>query len=327
MTPQIPTALLGALLLCLGLLAGCGGGSSDDPDRAAPSTPGTSTPAGAEDSEEQGSDKPSGPHPVLAAAMEDGPVRPTRPRQAAQMIRVAEQAIADPKTPPEVLATAGKVQQLAYRELGSRPGWDAAVRRALPQRLHRVVDLNVTARRQLRSMHPSSTLSDTLPAWRIVEPAPARKLKRFYLAAEREFGVDWEVLAAVNLVETVFGRIRGTSVAGAQGPMQFMPGTWDAYGKGDVNDPRDAIMAAGRYLSAMGFSSDRNTALRRYNNSQAYVDAVLAHAEVMRQRPRALLGYHQWDVWFLTSKGEVMLPVGYEETEPVPVEDFLDDQG
>ena len=314
------TALLCAALLCLGLLAGCGGGdTAQEPDRAAPSTPGTS-PAG----DARGAEEPSGPHPVLAAAMADGPVRPTTARQAAAQIRVAERAVTDPATPPKVLAAAGKVQQLAYRELGGRPGWDKAVRQALPKRLHRVVELNVGARRRLRSMHPTSTLSDTLPAWRIVAPAPARRLKRLYRQAERRFGVDWEVLAAVNLVETAFGRIRGTSTAGAQGPMQFMPATWDAYGKGDVNDPHDAIMAAGRYLSEMGFASDRNTALRRYNNSQAYVDAVLAHAEVMRMRPRALLGYHQWDVYFLTSKGEVVLPVGYEETEPVPVEELLD---
>jgi soluble lytic murein transglycosylase-like protein len=324
MTARTPSALLGALLLCLGLLAGCGGGSTDEPGDAAPSTPGTSSPANAQRGD-QGADQPSGPHPVLAAAVEDGPVRPTSPRQAAQQIRVAEQAITSPRTSPEVLAAAGKVQQLAYRELGSRPAWDAAVRRALPRRLHRVVELNVSARRELRSMHPASTLSDTLPAWRIVEPAPAPRLMRFYRQAERTFGVDWEVLAAVNLVETVFGRIRGTSVAGAQGPMQFMPATWEAYGKGNVDNPRDAIMAAGRYLSAMGFADDRSTALRRYNNSQAYVDAVLAHAEVMKQRPRAFFGYHQWDVWFLTSKGEVMLPVGYEETEPVPVEEHLDE--
>lgn len=320
MTARTPATLVCALLLCLGLLAGCGGEGADEPGDAAPSTPGTSPPA-----DTRGAEEAAGPHPVLAAALEDGPVRPASARQVARQLQAAEQAIANPRTSPEVLAAAGKVQQLAYRELGSRPAWDAAVRRALPRGLHGVVDLNVRARRELRSMHPTSTLSDTLPAWRIVEPAPARRLMRFYREAEREFGVDWEVLAAVNLVETVFGRIRGTSVAGAQGPMQFMPPTWEAYGRGDVDDPRDAIMAAGRYLDAMGFASDRNTALRRYNNSQAYVDAVLAHAAVMRQRPRAFLGYHQWDVWFLTSKGEVMLPVGYEETEPVPVGKYLDE--
>ena len=66
-------------------------------------------------------------------------------------------------------------------------------------------------------------LSSTLPAWRIVRPAPADELLDAYRDAEAEFGIPWRYLAAINLVETGLGRIRGTSIAGAQGPMQFMP--------------------------------------------------------------------------------------------------------
>lgn len=318
------TRTVAPALLAVALLAGCSGEPATD--RAAdgssvsPSVPRTSAPA-----EPEPTRSPARPaaHPVLEAAIADGPVRATTPRQVAEQIRVAEAAIADPGTPPRVLEAAGKVQQLAYRVLGQRPGWDRRVYAALPRGLHRVVELNLDSRRQLRSMHPASTLSDTLPAWRIVAPPPAARLKRHYLEAQRRFGVDWEYLAAVNMVETVFGRIRGTSVAGAQGPMQFMPGTWAAYGRGDVDDPHDAIMAAGRYLDAMGFSRSRSGALYRYNNSDAYVRAVTDLARVMQLRPRAFLGYYHWDVWFLTSRGEVMLPVGYHETEPVPVEEYL----
>src|SRR3546814_13420666 len=97
------------------------------------------------------------------------------------------------------------------------------------------------------------TLSDSLPAWRIVAPPPAEELLAHYQAAEAEFGVPWEILAAVNLVETGMGRIRGVSVAGAQGPMQFMPATWAAFGHGgDVNDYRDAIMGAARHPAPHG---------------------------------------------------------------------------
>lgn len=39
------------------------------------------------------------------------------------------------------------------------------------------------------------------------------------------------------------------SPVGAQGPAQFMPDTWEAYGEGgDVNDPEDAMAAYGRYM-------------------------------------------------------------------------------
>ena len=39
----------------------------------------------------------------------------------------------------------------------------------------------------------------------------------------------------INLVETRFNRLRNNSSAGAQGPMQFMPATWRAYGLGGAS--------------------------------------------------------------------------------------------
>jgi hypothetical protein len=41
--------------------------------------------------------------------------------------------------------------------------------------------------------------------------------------------------------------------AGAQGPMQFMPATWAIYGHGSIHRPRNAILAAGRFLAARGW--------------------------------------------------------------------------
>ena len=172
------------------------------------------------------------------------------------------------------------------------------------------------------------TLSDTLPAWRIVEPLPAETLLGFYQEAEATYGVPWPVLAAVNLVETGMGRIQGLSVAGAQGPMQFMPGTWAAYGMGgDVNDPHDAIMGAANYLAANGgadgTSEGLDNALFRYNNATAYVRGVRHYADVMAAEPITYRSFHAWEVIYLSTAGDIVLEPGYESAERIPVADYL----
>ena len=166
-------------------------------------------------------------------------------------------------------------------------------------------------------------LSSTLPAWRIVRPEPADELLDAYRDAEAEFGIPWKYLAAINLVETGIGRIRGTSIAGAQGPMQFMPATWEAYGGGgDINDTHDAIRGAARYLAANNGANDIAHALYRYNHSNRYVVGVQIYADLIAEHPRAFLGFYHWGIWYLTDQGEVYLPVGYEQAEPIPVADY-----
>jgi membrane-bound lytic murein transglycosylase B len=252
-----------------------------------------------------------------------GPDRPATAKQALAALLTAEEAIADPATGPRELVRAAQVQQVAYRELGVHPAWDARVRAGLPRSMRTVVRDNVASRREFRAMHHE--LSDTLPAWRIVAPAPAEELLRYYKRGERAFGIGWEYLAAINLVETGMGRIRGTSVAGAQGPMQFLPSTWARWGRGDIRDPEDSIMAAARYLAHDGGARpDRlDDALFRYNNDTRYVRGVTLLAKVMERRPRAFYGYYHWDIYYLTSRGDVRLPVGYERTKPVPVKTWL----
>ena len=136
------------------------------------------------------------------------------------------------------------------------------------------------------------------------------------------------LLAAVNLVETGMGRIVGLSSAGAQGPMQFMPGTWAAYGLGgDVWSHRDAIMGAANYLAANGAArgteDGTHNAVFRYNNDNRYVRGVLQYASVMAQDPRTFYGFHAWQIVYLSAYGDIVLPVGYESFESIPVADWL----
>jgi membrane-bound lytic murein transglycosylase B len=291
-------------------LAGC----TDAPEPASrPDPAGTSAPA-------------PEPTPTAEAPRQDQAARVTRPRTAGEAARAlvwAERVIADEEAPTRALVRAARQQQLVYRELGAHPGWDARVLAGVPRPLRAVVRDNVASRREFRALH--SVLSDTLPTWRIVEPAPAEELLRYYKRGERAFGIGWEYLAAINLVETGMGRIRGTSVAGAQGPMQFLPTTWARWGRGDINDPRDAILAAARYLAHNGGARPArlDEALFRYNNSSHYVRGVTHLARVMERRPRAYYGYYHWDVYYLTTRGDVRLPVGYHRDRPVPVKRWL----
>jgi membrane-bound lytic murein transglycosylase B len=246
------------------------------------------------------------------------PAPAASPATLADQIAASETAIRDPSTPELELARAALAQQVAYRQLGTHPEWDEAVLAALPEDLRGTAYRNAAARREFRGMH--TKLTDTLPAWRIVEAEPADELVAIYQEAGATFDIPWSVLAAIHLVETATGRIRGTSTAGAQGPMQFLPATWAAYGAGgDINDTRDAIFGAARYLAANNGATDLDNALFRYNNSSRYVRGVKLYADLIAEHPRANLGYHHWGVWYLTTEGDVYLPVGYEQAAPVPV--------
>jgi membrane-bound lytic murein transglycosylase B len=123
--------------------------------------------------------------------------------------------------------------------------------------------------------------------------------------------VGWSYLAAVNFVETDFGRVAGPSSAGAQGPMQFMPATWAVYGHGNIHRPRNAILAAGRFLAARGAADSIGSALYAYNPSWRYVDAVLRYARRLRADPQALMGYYRRQVVYRLASGWVLLPAGY----------------
>lgn len=94
-----------------------------------------------------------------------------------------------------------------------------------------------------------------------------------------EEGPAW--LAAINSVETDFGKNMSVSTAGAQGWMQFMPATWTTYGVDangdgtkDPKNPNDAIYAAANYLKASGAPKDWHRAVFAYNHADWYVKMV-----------------------------------------------------
>jgi membrane-bound lytic murein transglycosylase B len=143
-----------------------------------------------------------------------------------------------------------------------------------------------------------------LPRVRVAEAAPAAELRRHYAAAQRRFGVHWSILASINFVESAFGRVRSASEAGARGPMQFLPSTWREYGMGgDIDDPRDAILAAANYLRRAGAPGEIDRALFAYNHSTSYVRAIRRFARRMRVDGRAFLSYYAWQVFVRTPTG------------------------
>jgi cell wall-associated NlpC family hydrolase len=114
---------------------------------------------------------------------------------------------------------------------------------------------------------------------------PVGALRGIWQAAGNAYGIPWEVLAAINKVETNFGQNLGPSSAGAIGWMQFMPSTWarwgiDANGDGiaDPNNPTDAIFSAARYLAGCGGQFDIARAVYCYNHASWYVSEVLGLA-------------------------------------------------
>ncbi|MGH2715479.1 MAG: transglycosylase SLT domain-containing protein [Thermoleophilaceae bacterium] len=195
--------------------------------------------------------------------------------------------------PPREVALWALHQQRIHLLLTARPALARQVLPRLPGRTAAHARATIRARRGLGEITPP-----TPGRYRTGPPEPPGRLLAHYREAQRRFDVPWPTLAAVNFVESAFGRMRNSSAAGAQGPMQFIASTWRAYGLGDdVNDPRDAIMGAANYLRASGAADDLRGALYAYNPSDLYVRAVLAYAGRIRRDRHAFLSYYSWQVF------------------------------
>jgi hypothetical protein len=206
---------------------------------------------------------------------------------------------------PEDVQLLALYQQRITRVLARDPALAARVIGRLSPRVAAISRANVEASQRL-FVH-ARPVSDA-SALRTVRPESAGTLLGFYQEAQRRFGVEWQVLAAVNSIESRFGRVRSSSYAGAQGPMQYLPSTWDAYGMGgDVHDPPEAILGAANYLGASGAPADGRAALYHYNPVNDYVKAVLLYARQMERDPRTYYAYYNWQVFVFTKQGEVRL--------------------
>lgn len=264
--------------------------------------------------------------PAPASAPRAYPRLPAEPAAIASQLAAAEQALRSDDTPAGLLGELGHRQQVFFRRLAADPALAARVRGFLPVRWQGVMDRHLAARREFLAMHRGGRRPDVVPAWRIIPPEPADDLLRYYREASAATGIPWEVLAAINLVETGMGRIDGVSVADARGPMQFLPTTWaqPGIGKGDIRDPEDAIHAAARYLVRRGGLRDIRRGLWGYNNSRHYVRAVLLYAELLRLDPRAFTDLYHWEIHYASSEGDLWLPVGYNQGRPLPVATYLE---
>ena len=302
-------------LACVLALGACSADDASSPEGAGtPSAPAAATTA------TSGVPAPSPqPGPELSA-----PALATSAADLAGRLVAAEDVVRDRSADDAARAQAAFETQVLYRQLARTPKWQRSVLAGAGHYRATVAD-HLTARSSLRSV--LTTLSAELPAWRIVAPTPAGELMSSYREGQRRFGVPWQVLAAVNFVETGFGKIRGFSSAGARGPMQFMPATWAAYGEGDIDDAHDAIMGAARYLAHNGGGrpGGLDGALRAYNHHDGYVRGVRAYARILERDPQAFAGLHAWQIVYLSTRGDLWLPIGYRSRRPVPVGRYVRD--
>ena len=119
-----------------------------------------------------------------------------------------------------------------------------------------------------------------------------------YQAAGIQYGIRWEILAAINEIETDYGRnLNVSSRRRRSAGCSSCPRRWKLYGvdanrdgKRDPYNPVDAIFATARYLKAAGAERTSTRAIFAYNHADWYVDSVLMRARLIGGLPADLVG-------------------------------------
>jgi hypothetical protein len=195
---------------------------------------------------------------------------------------------------------AARVQQRQVYDLAGYASVEAAVVKLLPPDIASPIEDSISALHSLYILGGIDQYYLVNPHYTLAysDAEPVASLRSYYQEAERRYGVNYSYLAAINFIESKFGRVNGPSSADAYGPMQFLVGTWAEYGQGgNINDPHDAILAAARLLVHNGAPYNMRNAIWHYNNSFDYVDSVEAFARAYRTYPGWLDRMYYWDTF------------------------------
>lgn len=314
--PVVAVAVLGALVLLVGGailgVAVLGKSASESFEAVSSSIPGGA------DGSATGAAPPTAP--VTSTTQAPPPQVIVTPAQVAALdlptladqLSLVELTILDTTSTAPDVAAAAHTEQLIFYRLDKDPALAGQVVPLLGPSIRGPVDRYLAAGRTIQSLVEPQT---SYPAsWRIVAPPPAEQLRSFFEEAEAASGIPWPYFAAIAAVETRMGRIQGDSSAGAQGPMQFLPATWAAYGNGgDIRDFRDSVLGAARLLVANGAPGDMRSALYSYNHSDSYVQAVERTVARIRENDRYFLATYGWQVLYKHVNGMTVLPEGWPE--------------
>jgi soluble lytic murein transglycosylase-like protein/murein DD-endopeptidase MepM/ murein hydrolase activator NlpD len=226
-----------------------------------------------------------------------------QPRRQAAALKRKHTKGGDRKTPtanrsPHAHAPAPRAQAPAPHAHTPAPHAQAPAPHAQAPAPHTFAPSPQVVAGRIRPLHPVHLSAS-------FSPAPMRALSFYriplfllpiYRAAASRYDVPWELLAAINEVETNYGNDLAVSSAGAIGWMQFLPVTWERYGVdavaagySDPYNPVDAIFAAARYLSDAGVSRDLHGAIFAYNHSDEYVESVLLRGKLISLYPHTVL--------------------------------------
>ncbi|HYB23367.1 MAG TPA: lytic murein transglycosylase, partial [Solirubrobacteraceae bacterium] len=302
----LPVLVAGTLLLGIPATSLAGASSAE---REAPTSRGeatatvettTATPTASSLTGEPTSSTPSTPAPASSPQGETPAAGTSAPSASSQNGETTSTAEAAPQVlakRPQSSSASGSPKASARR--ARRPATAGALGG------HESVEGVVRARHTapapsvLTSELPSSLTSPFggLPSFFIESFQIPPFLLAIFQAAGTAYGIPWQVLAAINEVETDYGRDLSVSSAGAEGWMQFLPSEWQQYGVDatgggweDPYNPADAIFAAARYLRAAGGDTNIRAAVYAYNHSQAYVESVMLRAQLLDGTPPELLG-------------------------------------